>query len=220
MITIDGPAGAGKSTVAREIARRLGIFFLDTGAMYRALTLKVLRQGVDLEDEDQLVEAVRETKIDFGRYPDGKVKVLLDAQDVTEEIRTMEVTNKIFYIARAPRVRAIVVKWQRDIGSKRSVVAEGRDVGTVVFPKATHKFYLDADPEERSRRRIKELREKGQAVDAGNLKKELEERDHKDLTRRVGPLKRAEDAVVIDSTHLCADEVVEAMLGYIQWDKA
>ncbi len=217
MITIDGPAGAGKSTVAREIAQRLGIFFLDTGAMYRALTLKVLRQGVDLEDEGQLVEAVQETKIDFGRYPDGKVKVLLDAQDVTEEIRTMEVTNKTFYIARAPRVRAIVVKWQRDIGSKRSVVAEGRDVGTVVFPKATHKFYLDADPEERSRRRIKELREKGQAVDADNLKKELEERDHKDLTRRVGPLKRAEDAVVIDSTHLTADEVVEAMLRHIKY---
>jgi cytidylate kinase len=216
VITIDGPAGAGKSTVAQEIARRLGIFFLDTGAMYRALTLKALRQGVDLEDEGQLVEAVRRTKIEFGRYPGGKIKVLLDGKDVTEEIRTPEVTNKTFYIARDPRVRAIVVDWQRDIGAKKSVVAEGRDVGTVVFPQATHKFYLDADFEERSRRRIKELREKGQAVDADNLKKDLEERDRKDLTRSVGPLKRAEDAVVIDSTHLCADEVVEEMLKYIE----
>lgn len=215
IITIDGPAGAGKSTVARSLARRMGIFYLDTGAMYRALTLKAIRQGVNMEDEDRLVDLAQETRIDLQNH-NGGARVLLDGEDVSEKIRTEEVTNKTFYIARAPRVREIMVRWQKAAGSKRSIVVEGRDVGTVVFPSASHKFYLDADFEERSRRRAKELKEKGRDVDEENLRQELGERDHKDLTRTAGPLKKAGDAVVIDSTHLSIDEVVETMLQHIR----
>ncbi len=215
IITIDGPAGAGKSTAARRLAQQMGIFYLDTGAMYRALTLKAIRQGMNLENEDKLSELAQKTHIDLQNHHAG-AKVFLDGEDVSEEIRSVEVTNKTFYVARTARVRAIMVRWQREIGSKRSIVVEGRDVGTVVFPHASNKFYLDADFEERSHRRIKELKEKGKDVDEVNLKQELGERDNKDITRKVGPLKKAEDAVVIDSTHLSVDEVVEKMLDHIR----
>ncbi len=217
IVTIDGPAGAGKSTVAKQVAVALSLAYLDTGAMYRALTLKAIRQDVNLEDEDALVALAGQTTIDLENHA-SSVKVLLDEEDVREAIRTIEVTNKTFYVARAPRVRAIMVEWQRAIGGKKGVVVEGRDVGTVVFPQATNKFYLDADVTERSRRRIDELREKGNDVDADKLTAELKERDHKDKTRSVGPLKKADDAVVIDSTHLSIDEVVQEMLKAIKKD--
>ncbi len=217
IVTIDGPAGAGKSTVAKRLAAELGLSYLDTGAMYRALTLKAIRQGVNLEDEDILVSLAQETNLDLDNDPSG-IKVFLDGEDVSEEIRTIEVTNKTFYVARAPRVRAVMVEWQRAIGEKKGAVIEGRDVGTVVFPRASNKFYLDADINERSRRRIEELREKGNDVDADKLTKELEERDNKDLTRSVGPLKKADDAVLIDSTHLSIDGVIETMLKHIKKD--
>lgn len=215
IVTIDGPAGAGKSTVAKRLAERLNLAYLDTGAMYRALTLKAIRQNVNLEDEAALVILARQTKIDLENHTTS-VKVLLDGEDVSEDIRTLEVTNKTFYVARAPRVRGIMVEWQRVIGGRRGVVVEGRDAGTVVFPQATNKFYLDAKVEERSRRRIDELREKGKEVDAHQLTVELKERDNKDLTRSVGPLKKADDAVFIDSTHLGIDEVVEEMMKHIK----
>ena len=212
--TIDGPAGAGKSTVARELARRLGVFYLDTGAMYRALTLKAIRSGMDLEDSLGLVDLARRTRIRMENHNNG-TKVLLDGEDVSEAIRSPEVTNKTFYIARTGGVREIMVGWQREIGARQSIVIEGRDVGTVVFPKAARKFYLDADFEERARRRIKELREKGKQVDEGSLKTELKERDHKDFTRSVGPLKAADDAIVIDTTLLTVDGTVDEILKHI-----
>lgn len=215
IITIDGPAGAGKSTVAKELARRLGIFYLDTGAMYRALTLKAIRRGMDLEDAQKLADLARATNICLENHTGGS-KVLLDGEDVSEAVRSPEVTNKTFYIARAGGVREIMVQWQREIGTRRSVVIEGRDVGTVVFPKASHKFYLDADFQERARRRIDELREKGKNVDEHSLKTELQERDQKDLTRPIGPLKIAADAVVIDSTHLSVVDVVEQILEHLK----
>ena len=217
IITIDGPAGAGKSTVAKRLAAALNLSYLDTGAMYRALTLKAIRRDIDLEDEDALVRLARQTTIDLENHV-SRVKVFLDEKDVSEAIRTIEVTNKTFYVARAPRVRAIMVEWQRVIGGKKGGVVEGRDVGTVVFPRATNKFYLDADIGERSKRRIEELREKGNDVDADRLSAELRERDHKDKTRSVGPLKKADDAVLIDSTHLSIDEVIEEMLRHIKKD--
>lgn len=215
VVTIDGPAGAGKSTVAKALAGRLGFAYLDTGAMYRALTLKALREGVNLEDEPALAALAQRTTLDI-LGQSGGVKVVLDGEDVSAAIRTLEVTNKTFYIARAPAVRAIMVQWQRDLGTRRSVVVEGRDVGTVVFPSARYKFYLDADAAERARRRVAELQEKGQAVDAVQIHKDLQERDTKDLTRAVGPLKQAADAVKIDSTGLSVEGVVEKILSCIQ----
>lgn len=216
IITIDGPAGAGKSTVARELARRLHFSYLDTGAMYRALTLKGLHKQVDLENEEDLVKLARGTTIDIQGDGDKPLRVFLDGQDVSEDIRTQEVTNKTFYVARAPKVREIMVQWQRQIAEKRDVVVEGRDTGTVVFPQASCKFYLDADFRERTRRRFQELEEKGQTVEKEKLQRELQERDNKDLSRNVGPLKKADDAVVIDTTAMSVEQVTEELLKLIQ----
>jgi len=218
VITIDGPAGAGKSTVAKRLAKELGYAYLDTGAMYRALTLKALRLKVNLDDEQALIELAKKTTIDF-RFDKGQsLTVLLDGQDVTEAIRSEEVTKNTFYIARTGGVREILVSWQRQIGDKNNIVVEGRDTGTVVFPKANKKFYLDADFEERSRRRINELQGKGLAVNGEELKNELQTRDDKDLSRSVGPLKKADDAILIDSTSLTVDEVVSKIFKYIKTD--
>ena len=214
VIAIDGPAGAGKSTVAKKLAQRLNFFYLDTGAMYRALTLKALRQGVPLDSENQLTILAQQTVLDLVDHPRG-IKIILDGEDVSEAIRTLEVTNQTFYIARAPKVREILVEWQRTIGRNRNVVLEGRDTGTVVFPKAKYKFYLDANVDVRARRRSGELIAKGQPVDEQKIKIEINERDQKDLTRKVGPLKKAHDAIFIDTTDLSVDKVVEEMLKHI-----
>lgn len=215
IITIDGPAGAGKSTLAKRLAKLLKCSYLDTGAMYRALTLKALRHRINLEKEDELVDLAKKTKIDLQDDCQGG-KVFLDSEDVSDAIRSLEVTNNTFYIARSPRVREIMVAWQREIGGRKNIVAEGRDLGTVVFPEASFKFYLDALAEERGRRRYRELTEKGVGVDRDKLFQEILERDQKDLSRTVGPLRQAQDAVYIDSTSLTVDEVVQEMLKYIQ----
>lgn len=215
VIAIDGPAGAGKSTVAKILAKRLCISYLDTGAMYRALTLKALRENINLEDGSKLAELAKVTRIELKASVFG-LRILLDGDDVSEEIRTIEVTNNTFYIARAPEVRAIMVILQRQLGAKQSVVAEGRDIGTVVFPNATKKFYLDADFKERAQRRIKELQAKGKIVDEQQLQEELNDRDQKDFTRKVGPLKKAADAIVIDSTGLTAEQTAEKILQYFK----
>ena len=216
VITVDGPAGAGKSTVAKKLAKKLGLGFMDTGAMYRALTVKALRRKIRLDDEDALVALAHETHIDLVDEPGAALKVLLDGEDVSETIRSAEVTNNTFYIARAPHVREVMVHWQREMGKRRSMVGDGRDLGTVVFPNAAHKFYLDADFKVRCQRRIDELKAKGQAVDEAALEKDLAERDRCDLTRKVGPLKKADDALLIDSTHMTIDEAVEIMVKHIQ----
>ncbi|MCK5215268.1 MAG: (d)CMP kinase [Candidatus Omnitrophica bacterium] len=215
IITIDGPSGAGKSTVARALAKRLNFAYLDTGAMYRALTLKALKAGIDLADEQQLIELADETTIEMITSERSGLKVLLDGDDVTEEIRTMEVTNNTFYIARAPKVRLLMVDWQRKLGEKADVVIEGRDAGTVIFPKATYKFYLDADFAERCQRRCRELREKGEEVEEDKLAEEMKDRDHKDISREAGPLKQAKDAILINSTSLSIEGVVDKLLEYI-----
>jgi len=212
VITIDGPAGAGKSTVAKELARQLGFAYLDTGAMYRALTLKALRKKMNLEDEKSLITLAKATSIDIDTDDQHALRVLLDGGDVTEQIRSLDVTNSTAFIARVPGVREMMVTRQREIASRRSVVVEGRDTGTVVFPKATRKFYLDADFKERTRRRIAELKAKGQDVDEALLSNDLQERDQKDLTRKVGPLKKAGDAVFIDTTKLSIEQTVHKIL--------
>ncbi len=216
IVTIDGPAGAGKSSVAKALAKRLKFSYLDTGAMYRALTLKAVREKINLKDEGALVRLAKKTKIDLKDDSQKGLVILLDGKDVSEEIRSEQVTNNTFYIARTPGVRGVMVEWQRRIGQQRSVVVEGRDIGTVVFPHATYKFYLDADFEERAKRRINELKAKGAQINDTAVKIDLKERDTKDSTRKVGPLKKADDAILIDSTNFSVDEVVEKILGHIK----
>lgn len=216
VIVIDGPAGAGKSTIAKLVAKKLGIAFLDTGAMYRSVTVKGLRQKVNWKDSDAL--EVLAKSIDIALVPDSVcgLKVFLDGEDVTEEIRTQEVTNNTFYVAREPKVRAVMVELQQRIGEKGALVGDGRDLGTVVFPKAAFKFYLDADFDVRAQRRIDELRSKGQEVDVEALKKDLAERDRQDFSRAVGPLKQAADAIIIDSTHMFVEEVVDKIISIVK----
>ncbi|HSA32034.1 MAG TPA: (d)CMP kinase [Candidatus Omnitrophota bacterium] len=219
VVAIDGPAGAGKSTVAKRLAVRLNFSYLDTGAMYRSVTLKAMRQGVPLDNEDALAHMAKNTRLDLRGNPQSGLKVFLDGEDVSDEIRTPEVTNQTFYIARAPKVRAVMVELQRAIGSGTDVVIEGRDIGTVVFPEARFKFYLDASVEERAERRFKEFREKGKEIALAQVIEDVRKRDETDFNRSVGPLRKAEDAVVIDSTRMSIDEVVEAMARHVEKQK-
>ena len=216
IVTVDGPAGAGKSTVAKLLAKKMGVAFLDTGAMYRALTVKALRRKMDLNDEEALVKLAQDTKIDLVNDSAQALKVLLDGEDVSEAIRSVDVTNHTFYVARTPGVRHVMVEWQRALGEKQPMVGDGRDLGTVVYPKAQFKFYLDADFQVRCQRRIDELKAKGQEVDEEALRKDLADRDQKDFTRKVGPLKKADDAIVIDSTSMTIDQAVDVMVQHIQ----
>jgi cytidylate kinase len=216
IITIDGPAGAGKSTVAKALAKLLDISYLDTGAMYRALTLKALREKVDLENEDALAALAKRTKIEFADDGKGGLKLLLDGKDAGQDIRSLEVTNNTFYAARAPKVREILVEWQKAFGQKHSLVGEGRDLGTVVFPDATYKLYLDADVNERCERRIRELKEQGKVFDEEQLRKDLIERDKKDFSRAVGPLKKTNDMIVVDSTGLTVDQTAQKILKIVK----
>jgi cytidylate kinase len=214
IIAIDGPAGSGKSTVSKLIAARLGLLYIDTGAMYRALTLKAMRKSVDLEDEEALTRLARSTKIEL--KDSDSLRVLLDGEDVSTAIRTPEVTDNVRYIARAPGVRKEMVKLQRELGTKSGGVLEGRDIGTVVFPDADFKFYLDASSEVRAKRRYKDLADIGAKQDVEKIKKDITERDASDINRSVGALKVSDDAKYIDTTDLSIDEVVKRIESYIK----
>lgn len=203
VVTIDGPAGAGKSTVARALADRLGWRLLDTGAMYRAVTLAAIRAGTDLERDDSLGALAERVSV---RLPPGQV--LLDGEDVTALIRSVEVTRASRYLADNPRVRRELVRLQREFARENEVVAEGRDQGTVVFPDAFRKFFLTATLEERSRRRHAEFLARGQAIDRGVVERDLAERDDRDATRAIAPMKPADDAQVLDTTGMDLAEVV------------
>lgn len=216
VITIDGPAGSGKSSVSKLLAKKLDIGFLDSGAMYRAVTLAAMDKGVDLTDEEQLAEVLAQGEFEFTIDSDS-TKVSIDGEDVTEKIRRPEVTDNVRYVAPVARIRAELVKMQREFADKcGKIVTEGRDQGTVVFPDADYKFFLVADVAERARRRKKELAEKGQQVDTEQVLQQIEKRDACDIGRSNGPLLCAEDAVRIDSTDLNLEEVVEEILKYIQ----
>ncbi len=216
-IAIDGPAGSGKSTVARMLARRLGLLHVDTGAMYRALTLKALREGVDLQDEEALVELARRTHITLTpACSGGGVRVFLEGEDVTEAVRSPEVSRSVSLVARVPGVRELMVRWQREMAAQwGGVVMEGRDVGTVILPDAQLKVFLTASPEERARRRQQDLLAQGYRVDLERLVQEISERDRLDRSRPVAPLVPAPDAWVIDSSGLTAEEVVEMITARV-----
>ena len=217
VIAIDGPAGSGKSTVARETAKRLGFLYIDTGAMYRALTLKAIEKKVDFKNKEALVELSGETDIEL-KESGGSLKVYLDKSDVTERIRTMEVTKMVRLLSPIKGVRGNMVKIQRKLGKCDSsgAVLEGRDIGTVVFPDAAHKFYLDAKLDIRVKRRFDELKKKGFSVSSEEIKEDVKTRDASDMTRAEGPLKIARDATVIDTTDMTIEEVVERVLETIK----
>lgn len=216
IIAIDGPAGSGKSTVSKKLAEKLGVPYIDTGAMYRAITLKAMRRKVDFEDEEALVKLAQSTNVDL--QEEGKLKVLLDGEDVASLIRTPKLTQNVKYIARVPGVRQEMVRLQRSIGNRRGAVLEGRDIGTVVFPNADYKFYLDADVDVRAERRYKELIALGQKVGLEDIRKDVVERDESDMKRAVGALKKAKGAFIIDTTDLSVTQVVDKILGYVHVD--
>jgi cytidylate kinase len=211
IVTIDGPAGTGKSTVARQVAEALGFEYLDTGAMYRVVALLVLEQGAAGTDAAVAAEAARRAQIAF-----REGAVLSGGRDVTEAIRRPAVSEAASFVAQHPAVRAALVEEQRRIANQSRIVCEGRDQGTVVFPFACCKFYLTADPEIRAQRRWQELAQRGEQIPFDELLQQILERDRRDAERTVGPLRPAEDAVIIDTGPLTTEQVVERILTEIR----
>jgi cytidylate kinase len=215
IIAIDGPSGAGKSTLAKRLAKELGFIYLDTGAMYRALALKVLREGVDLADDTRLADLVTSTDIDLKEYG-GRLEVLLDGCNVADEIRTPEVSQMASKVSAVKIVRERMLDLQRAMGRRGSVVAEGRDIGTVIFPGAEIKIFLVASARERARRRYEELRATGRAVDFDATLQDMEERDKRDSERDLAPLRQADDAMLIDSSDAGAEAIAAMALSKIR----
>jgi cytidylate kinase len=215
VIAIDGPAGSGKSTVASLLAMRLRLRYIDTGAMYRAFTLKALRSGANLKEEAALARLLDHTTIDLVQEGDA-LRTFLDGEDVSKVIRDPKVTRNVFYAARSPKVRAFLVAAQQRMGAAGGVVAEGRDATTVIFPNATHKIYLDARVDVRARRRRNDLVGREPRPSLEQVEAEIRERDQRDLTREVGPLRRVPEALYLDTSDLSIEEVVERILAFIQ----
>jgi len=216
VITIDGPAASGKSTVAKLLAEKLSASFLDTGAMYRAVTLAAIEAGVDMRNEEKLLEIMQTTNFQFSAK-EGKMAAYIDRVDVSEKIRQPHITANSRYIASSAKLRERLVEMQRQFAaSQEKIVTEGRDQGTVAFPDADIKFYLTADLSERAKRRQAELQAKGVNESLDQIQKAIEQRDKSDQNRAVGPLKPANDAIVIDTTDLSVKEVVEKVLRCVQ----
>ncbi|MDZ7765119.1 MAG: (d)CMP kinase [Melioribacteraceae bacterium] len=214
VIAIDGPAGAGKSTVAKHLAQLLNYVYVDTGAMYRALTFIVIRENV-ADDIEKVIKISKDAEIEL-RFEDFITRVFFNGEEVTEKIRSSEVNSKVSEISKIPEVREQMVKIQRSLGNNQNLIAEGRDTTTIVFPDATVKVYLTASIEERAKRRYKELIEKGFDVSFEEVKENIIQRDQIDSSREVSPLKKADDAVLIDSTNMEIPDEIHKMIKIIE----
>jgi cytidylate kinase len=214
IITIDGPAGAGKSTVSKALAKILSFIYLDTGALYRAVAYKVLDEGILPNDDKAITDLCSRLKINLKNI-DGHLNVFVDNENVTDKLRTEEVGLLASRVSAIPAVRNLLLSIQREVGEEGGIVAEGRDMGTVVFPNADCKFFLDADIEERARRRYKELLMRGKIADYKETERDLNVRDRQDKERQIAPLMASQDAIIIDSTNMSVTEVVENIRSFI-----
>ncbi|WP_018651973.1 (d)CMP kinase [Actinobacillus capsulatus] len=214
IITVDGPSGAGKGTLCHALADKLGLDFLDSGAIYRITALAALKAGIALDDEERLAEVSRHLNVKF--IPEnGEIKVILDGENVGDQIRTAEAGQNASKVAVFPKVRDALLQRQRDFSSPNGLIADGRDMGTVVFPEAQVKLFLDASAEERTKRRVKQLQEKGFNANFDKILVEIKERDFRDRNRSVAPLVPAKDALLLDSTNLSIEEVIAQAIEYI-----
>lgn len=214
-VAIDGPAGAGKSTIARAAAAQLGFVYVDTGALYRTIGLAVCRRGIDGTDVRGILATLPEIQVGL-TYQDGAQHVLLDGEDVSDAIRTPQISTYASQVSSVPEVRAYLLDLQRDLARRQSVIMDGRDIGTVILPDAKVKIFLTASPEKRAARRCAELREKGQDVTVEGILADMERRDALDASRAVAPLKQAEDAVLVDTSDLTLEQSIEAVLTVIR----
>lgn len=219
VVAIDGPAGTGKGTITKLIAEEMELVNIDTGAMYRAITLECLRNGIgSLEEKEKIIEIAKSVKIEI-KHQQGNQQIFLNEEDVTMQIRSKEVTNFVSQLSSIPEVREIMVNLQRNMAQNNDIIMEGRDITTVVFPNANVKIYLDADAEERARRRFKENNEKGIAITFEETLENIKARDYNDMHKEVGALKIAPDAIVIDTTKMTIDEVKQAVKEIIEKKK-
>ena len=203
-IAVDGPSGAGKSTIAKAVAQRLSIDYIDTGAMYRAVGYKLLQEGVSLEDLEKVAEVLARTDIDFSCG-----NIYLDGENINDKIRTEEISRQATACSALGIVREKLTEQQQEMGARKSVIMDGRDIGTVVFPDAEYKFYITASAEERAKRRYKELLEKGQKAVYEKVLADIKQRDYNDTTRKINPLRKAEDALTVDTTEMSREEVID-----------
>ena len=214
-IAIDGPAGAGKSTIAKIVAKEKGFIYVDTGAMYRAIAYHLLQNHVDVEDVERICEEAQKADVSI-RYIDGEQVVLLNGENVNAYLRQEEVGNMASASSVHAKVREKMTELQRKLAAEQDVVMDGRDIGTVVLPNADLKIFLTASVEERAKRRFDELKAKGENPDLSAIEKDIAERDHRDMTRQVAPLKQAEDAVLVDTTSMTIQEVADKIMSYIK----
>lgn len=217
-VAIDGPAGAGKSTIAKAVARQLGMIYVDTGAMYRAMALFMLREKVSLQDTAGIIEKCRDARITI-RYEDGVQAVFLNGENVNGYLRTEEVGNAASAVSPIPEVRKQLVELQRKLAAESDCIMDGRDIGTCVLPNAQLKVYLTAGSEVRAKRRYDELTAKGEVCDLKKIQADIEERDYRDMHRETSPLKQAEDAVLVDTSDMTPEEVIEKILGLCRENK-
>lgn len=211
-VAIDGPAGAGKSTIAKAVAKKMNLIYVDTGAMYRAMALHMLRMGIDLQDTESIIEKCKKADITI-RYEDGVQVVLLNGENVNAFLRTEEVGNGASAISPIPEVRRKLVDLQRKLAAESDCIMDGRDIGTCVLPNAQTKIYLTASSEVRAKRRYDELKAKGETCDLRKIRADIEERDYRDMHREVSPLKQAEDAILVDTSDMTVDEVIEKIIS-------